>query len=137
MINRLACSAAKSIAYCDKNLAGCCSDHSEVWPANEVACPLQGHDRSATEDHTVALDLDSEYHWQTPDERTSIPFTRDRRQALELASQWDLCITGDSLLHLQFRRCEADFIPLAQVLHGQLAVSPTKLSIAIWGCTML
>lgn len=63
----------------------------------------------------MPLEPDSHYHWQTPDEATTLPFSRDRRKVLELAAEWDLCISGDGLQHLQQQRSEAFFIPLTQV----------------------
>ena len=61
------------------------------------------------------LEPDAHFQWQSPDEATVIPFSRNRRKALELAAEWDLCIAGDGLHHLQQCGCEADFIPLTQV----------------------
>ncbi len=45
---------------------------------------------------------------------SQVPFSRRRQDALELASQYDLCISGDGLTHLQQIGAEASFVPLAQ-----------------------
>ena len=42
-------------------------------------------------------------------------FTRDRLAVLQMASEWDLCISGAGLTHLQQTGQEAAVIPLAQV----------------------
>ena len=58
---------------------------------------------------------DSHLQWMTPDESITIPFSRDRQSALELASQYDLCISGDGLTHLHKIGADSSFLPLAQV----------------------
>lgn len=69
---------------------------------------------SSNGDSAVA-EPDAHFQWQSPDGAITLPFKRDRRKALELAAEWDLCISGDGLHHLQHYGCEADFIPLVQV----------------------
>ena len=68
--------------------------------------------------HPEEAEPDSHFQWTTPDETTQMEFTRDRTAVLQMASQWDLCISGDGLTHLQQIGHEAAFVPLAQV--GQL-----------------
>ena len=65
--------------------------------------------------HPEEAEPDSHFEWVTPDEATRLEFTRDRMTVLQMASQWDLCISGDGLTHLQQIGEEAAFIPLAQV----------------------
>lgn len=65
--------------------------------------------------HPEEAEPDSHFLWTTPDETTEISFTRDRAAVLQLASEWDLCISGDGLTHLQQIGHEAACIPLAQV----------------------
>ena len=65
--------------------------------------------------HPEEAEPDSHFHWTTPDEATQMNFTCDRTAALQMASEWDLCISGDGLTHLQQIGQEAAFIPLAQV----------------------
>ena len=86
-----------------------------------VAC--RGHTIGVAENHesAAAPQPDTHFRWQSPDEATILPFSRDRSKALELSSEWDLCIAGDGLHHLQQAGCEADFIPLTQVGHACLA----------------
>lgn len=66
--------------------------------------------------HPDQAEPDSHFEWTTPDETTQLDFTRDRAAVLQMASEWDLCISGDGLTHLQQIGQEAAFIPLAQVL---------------------
>ena len=58
---------------------------------------------------------DEGFEWVTPDEGTRLPFVRSPEAALQLAQEWDLCISGDGLLHLQHIGAESVYIPLAQV----------------------
>ena len=58
---------------------------------------------------------DGDYGWCSPDEATSMPFSRDPQEVLELASRWDLCVVGDALRHIAATGSEALFIPLIQV----------------------
>jgi len=66
--------------------------------------------------HPDQAEPDSHFEWITPDESSHLEFTRDRAAVLQMASEWDLCISGDGLAHLQQIGQEAAFIPLAQVL---------------------
>ena len=61
---------------------------------------------------------DEGFEWVTPDESTRLPFIRSPEAALQLAQEWDLCISGDGLLHLQHIGAEPVYIPLAQVRVG-------------------
>ena len=65
--------------------------------------------------HPEEAESDNHFEWVTPDEAIHIEFTRDRQTVLQMASKWDLCISGDGLTHLQQIGEEAAFIPLAQV----------------------
>lgn len=65
--------------------------------------------------HSEEPEPDSHFQWTTPDDGTQLEFTRDRTAVLQMASEWDLCISGDGLTHLQQIGEEAAFIPLAQV----------------------
>ena len=58
---------------------------------------------------------DSNFQWITPDESSCFHFSRDRLTVLQMSRQWDLCISGDGLTHLQQIGHETAFIPLAQV----------------------
>ena len=66
--------------------------------------------------HPDQAEPDSHFEWITPTESSHLEFTRDRAAVLQMASEWDLCISGDGLTHLQQTGQEAAFIPLAQVL---------------------
>ena len=68
--------------------------------------------------HAEDVEPDSHFEWITPDETTHFDFSRDRETVLQMASEWDLCISGDGLTHLQQIGQEAAFIPLAQVTNG-------------------
>ena len=65
--------------------------------------------------HAEDVEPDSHFEWITPDETIHVEFSRDRSTVLEMASEWDLCVSGDGLTHLQQIQQEAAFIPLAQV----------------------
>lgn len=65
--------------------------------------------------HPEEAEPDRHFHWTTPDDSTQLEFVRDRTAVLQMASEWDLCISGDGLTHLQQIGEEAAFIPLAQV----------------------
>ena len=75
--------------------------------------------------HSDEAEPDSHFHWVTPDESTCMAFTQNRLAVLQMARQWDLCISGDGLTHLQQIGEEAAFIPLAQVcaMHGDRSLS--------------
>lgn len=73
--------------------------------------------------HPEEAEPDSHFHWTTPDEGTQMEFVRDRTAVLQMASEWDLCISGDGLTHLQQIGQEAAFIPLAQVSPDNLSPS--------------
>ncbi len=62
----------------------------------------------------AAVEPDSHFEWVSPDERTRVPFSPARGDALALAAAWDLCVAGDGLAHLQQARLEGAFIPLVQ-----------------------
>lgn len=70
--------------------------------------------------HAEEVEPDSHFQWITPDEQTQFDFARDQASALQLATEWDLCISGDGLTHLQQIGREAAFIPLAQVCKPSL-----------------
>eukprot|EP00891_Asterochloris_glomerata_P000411 jgi/Astpho2/411/Aster-03461 len=63
----------------------------------------------------ILSEPDEGFEWVTPDESTRLPFVRSPEAALQLAQEWDLCISGDGLLHLQHIGAEPVYIPLAQV----------------------
>lgn len=63
----------------------------------------------------AAVEPDSCFEWVSPDERTRVPFSPARRDALALAAEWDLCVAGDGLAHLHQMGLERAFIPLVQV----------------------
>lgn len=58
---------------------------------------------------------DSHFQWLSPDETCRLPFSRDSDQVLALARQYDLCLGGDSLQHIENIKAAALFIPLIQV----------------------
>lgn len=78
--------------------------------------------------HPDQAEPDSHFEWITPDESSQLEFTRDRAAVLQMASEWDLCISGDGLTHLQQTGQEAAFIPLAQVF---ARVSPDQKELVL------
>jgi hypothetical protein len=71
--------------------------------------------RHGTAQHREEMEPDSHYEWVSPDERVRLPFSRERGAVLGLAERFDLCISGDALLHIQQHQAESLFVPLAQV----------------------
>lgn len=65
--------------------------------------------------HEEDLEDDSRFQWVTPDESVRLPFKRGRMDAVSLAAEWDLCISGDGLHHLQQIGAEAIYVALTQV----------------------
>ena len=66
--------------------------------------------------HENEEEPDSHFVWLSPDESEELPFSRARYDALSLASQYDLCISGDGLHHLHQIGVDTSYVPLAQVL---------------------
>lgn len=83
--------------------------------------------------HAAAAAGDDQLRWVSPDEATVVPFSRQREEALRLAAEYDLCISGDGLTHLHKIGADASFLPLAQVppchYHLQKLLSPGISSI--------
>lgn len=94
----------------------CCYSMPDSMPeiVSNLFCLCRGSAVPAHK-HPEEAEPDSHFHWTTPDDGTQMEFTRDRTAVLQMASEWDLCISGDGLTHLQQIREEAAFIPLAQV----------------------
>ena len=72
--------------------------------------------RHNTAAHLEEAEPDCHYEWVTPDESERAPFSRERAAILQLARRWDLCLSGDALLHIQQHGLEALFVPLVQVI---------------------
>ena len=66
---------------------------------------------------TLANSSDSSTHfeWRSPDEAVRHPFESDLASAIEVASQYDLCLSGDALHTLQQRGIDTSYVPLTQV----------------------
>lgn len=71
---------------------------------------------------------DAHFEWLSPDETERRPFSRDRDQVFALARDFDLCLGGDTLQHIENINAAALFVPLVQVraskLHPLLIVPP-------------
>lgn len=63
-------------------------------------------------DETMA---DSHFHWVSQDRSLDLAFSQSQKDALNLASQYDLCVTGTGLAHLHKTGADLIYIPLAQV----------------------
>jgi len=78
----------------------------------------------------AAVEPDSHFEWVSPDEHARLPFSPARADALALAAEWDLCVAGDGLAHLQQGGLDAAFIPLVQARAARgprpLAVRPGR-----------
>lgn len=84
-------------------------------PVRAMLVPLHRRGPALTAGHEDDIEDDSIFEWTTPDEGLRLPFERSRQSAVSLAADWDLCISGDGLHHLQQIGAEADYIPLTQV----------------------
>lgn len=85
----------------------------------------RGHSqRSSNLSHGLpsVVEPDAHYCWVSPDEKTSVPFSREWAEVHALACEYDLCLTGDALTHIQQLGLEDYFVPLTQVGCGQLVV---------------
>ena len=60
-------------------------------------------------------EADASYEWVSPDESVREPFSSHRSQAVTLASQYDLAISGEGLSHLHDIGAESTFVPMTQV----------------------
>lgn len=58
---------------------------------------------------------DADLIWQTPDETQSVPFHSDRQELIRLASEWDLCVTGEAFPYFEKRHLMSLVLPLIQV----------------------
>ncbi|KAF8062935.1 PDR2 [Scenedesmus sp. PABB004] len=71
---------------------------------------------------------DAEFEWLSPDESTRLPFSRDWDELLLLASENDLCLTGDALAHVEGAGLGRRVIPLVQVF---ARVSPEQKELVL------
>lgn len=62
------------------------------------------------------VEPDSHFEWVSPDESVRKPFSRERGAVLALASEFDLCLGGEALHHIQQIGAAPLFVPLTQVL---------------------
>lgn len=58
---------------------------------------------------------DSEYQWLSPDESVRIPYSREWGPLLQLASEWDLAVSGEALGYVEGLGLGQQLIPLCQV----------------------
>ena len=63
------------------------------------------------------------FEWRSPDEAVRRPFEGELASAAEVASQYDLCLSGDALHTLQQRGIDTTYVPLTQVCPGAIPVS--------------
>ncbi|CAL8460618.1 g147 [Coccomyxa elongata] len=92
-----------------------CHAASQVHILDRPVLILVHRGPALTAGHEDDVEDDSIFEWTTPDEGLGLPFERSRQSAVSLAAEWDLCISGDGLHHLQQIGAEADYIPLTQV----------------------
>ncbi|KAF5843111.1 HAD-like domain-containing protein [Dunaliella salina] len=63
----------------------------------------------------VHEDTDADYVWVSPDEQIQVPFSREFSSLVELASQYDLCLSGDALTYAHSLGLSPSIVPLCQV----------------------
>lgn len=56
-----------------------------------------------------------QFEWRSPNEAIRQPFKADLASAVSVASEYDLCLSGDALYHLQQRGADNIYVPLIQV----------------------
>eukprot|EP01025_Chloroclados_australasicus_P006477 TRINITY_DN12088_c0_g1_i1.p1 TRINITY_DN12088_c0_g1~~TRINITY_DN12088_c0_g1_i1.p1 ORF type:complete len:850 (-),score=59.08 TRINITY_DN12088_c0_g1_i1:220-2442(-) len=59
--------------------------------------------------------MDDEFEWVSPDEAIRIQFANDKAQILQVAKQFDLCMSGDALAYAHNHGFDSFMIPLVQV----------------------
>eukprot|EP00878_Enallax_costatus_P016666 GHUV01017486.1.p1 GENE.GHUV01017486.1~~GHUV01017486.1.p1 ORF type:complete len:1230 (+),score=386.32 GHUV01017486.1:189-3878(+) len=62
-----------------------------------------------------SIEADAEFEWVTPNENLRVPFERNWEDLLLLASEYDLCLTGDALAHVEGCGLSRKLIPTVQV----------------------
>ncbi|KAG2488279.1 hypothetical protein HYH03_013129 [Edaphochlamys debaryana] len=71
---------------------------------------------------------DSAFSWTSPDESVAVPFSRDWRDMLRVAVDYDLAVSGDALAHAAAVGCAHHLIPLCQVF---ARVSPDQKELVV------
>ena len=84
------------------------------WLSKECCCSASPSDVRATTNGD-ASSSGSHFEWRSPDESVRQPFEADLRSAVSVASQYDLCLSGDALHHLQQQGADTSYVPLTQV----------------------
>ena len=69
-----------------------------------------------------AEDSSASFEWRSPDEAVTRPFEGDLAAAVSVASEYDLCLSGDALHHLHQQGLDTIYVPLTQV-HSSRAYS--------------
>jgi hypothetical protein len=62
-----------------------------------------------------AEDSSASFEWRSPDEAVTRPFEGDLAAAVSVASEYDLCLSGDALHHLHQQGLDTIYVPLTQV----------------------
>uniref|UniRef100_A0A383WJ86 Cation-transporting ATPase n=1 Tax=Tetradesmus obliquus TaxID=3088 RepID=A0A383WJ86_TETOB len=75
-----------------------------------------------------SAEADAEFEWVSPDESSRIPFSRSWEELLLLAGEYDLCLTGDALAHVEGCKLGRRVIPLVQVF---ARVSPEQKELVL------
>eukprot|EP00879_Flechtneria_rotunda_P011646 GHRR01012166.1.p1 GENE.GHRR01012166.1~~GHRR01012166.1.p1 ORF type:complete len:806 (+),score=277.48 GHRR01012166.1:722-3139(+) len=73
-------------------------------------------------------EADAEFEWLSPNEQVRLPFQRSWDQVLLLAAEYDLCLTGDALAHIEGAGLAKKVIPLVQVF---ARVSPEQKELVL------
>ncbi|GIL88698.1 hypothetical protein Vretimale_17282 [Volvox reticuliferus] len=81
----------------------------------------QGAKEAGTEDDTA-------FCWTSPDESVRLPFSRNWDDMLQVASEYDLAVSGDALAHATAVGVASQLIPLCQVF---ARVSPDQKELVV------
>eukprot|EP00798_Chlamydomonas_sp_ICE-L_P019149 gene19149-25759_t len=74
------------------------------------------------------VEHDNAYHWVSPDETEKEPFSRDFIDLVDIASRYDLAITGDALAYVDSIKLSPKVIPLCQLF---ARVSPEQKELVL------
>jgi len=81
----------------------------------KAVCHCSSLSSSTGRSPVARTDSSTQFEWRSPDEAISQPFESDLTSAVSVASQYDLCLSGDALHTLQQRGLDTIYVPLTQV----------------------
>ena len=92
----------------------CVAPKPNTVAEEECRCSASPSDERSTTNGD-ASSSGSHFEWRSPDESIRKPFEAALASAVSVASQYDLCLSGDALHHLQQQGADTSYVPLTQV----------------------